>query len=99
VPLARVLVFALALSHTAGLADIVFDDACEEECEDDGCADDCMPGQPCRCHCPSATPLLSGAAASTIALDTSHEVATGERVRAHADPDPREILHVPRRDA
>jgi hypothetical protein len=80
-----------------GLADLVFDDACEEACEDDGCETDCPPGQACRCHCPSALPLLSGTIHSAAKLDAPSNLAAIEtQRRAHASPDPREILHVPR---
>ena len=96
-PFVRVLVIMLALTHAVGLADLVMDDACDEACEDDGCATDCPPGQACRCHCPSAMPLLSSVAHSTSKLDTLANVSAFEIIRrAHASPDPREILHVPR---
>lgn len=87
----------LALTHAVGLADLVMDDACEEVCAGDGCETDCPPGQACRCHCPSAVPALSSVAQSTSKLDALSNVSALEIVRrAHASPDPREILHVPR---
>lgn len=95
-PFARILVFALALTHAVGLADLVMDDACEEVCTDDGCGDDCLPGVACRCHCPSAMPLLAGATQSAGNV-AAHSVASFVPDRwLYASPDPREILHVPR---
>jgi hypothetical protein len=96
VPLARILVFALALTHAVGLADLVTDDACEEACSDDGCTD-CLPGVACRCHCPSAMPLLGGQLHAAAKLRTPPSVTVFDLdQRMHASPDPREILHVPR---
>lgn len=87
----------LALTHAVGLADLVFGDACDEVCSDDGCDTDCPPGQACRCHCPNAMPLLSGVMQSATKLDPPSSVSVIENVRrAHASPDPREIQHVPR---
>lgn len=96
-PLARILVFALALTHAVGLADLVIDDACGEACDDDGCGDDCLPGVACRCHCPSATPFV-GSSVQPITAVTPPRVAVAVQTgaRLHTDPDPREILHVPR---
>jgi hypothetical protein len=97
VPFARILVFALALCHGLGLADLVLGDACEEGCTDHGCGKDCLPGVACRCHFPSAMPLLSGDVKSAAKLDMAKVTPPREGLqRAHASPDPREILHVPR---
>jgi len=97
VPLARVLVFVLAMTHVVGLADLVLDDACEEVCTDDGCGTDCIPGVACRCHCPSAMPLLGTTTQAVAKLDTPAMIAPcAVDQRMHASPDPREILHVPR---
>jgi hypothetical protein len=97
VSVARIIVFALALTHVVGLADLVMEDGCEEVCNDDGCGDDCLPGLACRCHCPSAMPLLGGGIkiAAKISTDSIAPFDTDQRM--HASPDPREILHVPRR--
>lgn len=96
-PFARIIVFALALTHAVGLADLVFDDACAETCDDDGCSD-CLPGVACRCHCPSAMPLVEHAAPPLAPLAAAHAVVPATIAdRLHASPDPREILHVPRR--
>ena len=94
---ARILVFAIALTHVVGLADLVLEDACAELCEDDGCGTDCLPGVACRCHCPGAVPTLGAPAPSAANADStrvSRPRAADDRI--HASPDPREILHVPR---
>jgi hypothetical protein len=98
VSVTRILVFALVLTHVVGIADLVIDDACEETCDDDGCGSDCLPGLACRCHCPSTMPLLGGGAQVIAKLATPHNLAPlVDDQRMHASPDPREILHVPRR--
>jgi hypothetical protein len=102
VPLARALVIVLALAHAVGLADLLVRDSCEEICREDGCETDCVPGQEhaCRCHCPSTMPLLGGKAQAIAKVDTPILLAPGEHLRRlHANPDPREILHVPKLDA
>lgn len=94
---ARIFVFAIALTHVVGLADLVLGDDCEAQCQDDGCAKDCVPGAACRCHCPSAMPAI-GVAQAVAKIETPEVVApSAYDRRAHANPDPREILHVPRR--
>lgn len=96
-PLARILVFALALTHAVGLADLVIDDACEEACSDDGCGGDCLPGDACRCHCPSTMPSL-GAVQVVITVTAPRELGPSwAEPGVPASPDPHEILHVPRR--
>ena len=96
-PLARILVFALALTHAVGIADLVIDDACGESCEDDACGDDCLPGVACRCHCPSAAFFVSSVAHPITAVTPPRLfVRAPVTTRMHANPDPREILHVPR---
>jgi hypothetical protein len=98
-PLVRVLVLALALSHVVGIADFVFDDACEQACQDDDCGKDCMPGTSCRCHCPSAMPAIGGTEVAAT-VETPHSVAlTRAEQRDHANPDPLEILRVPKHAA
>ncbi len=93
---ARILVFALALTHVVGLADLVLGDECEELCQYDGCGKDCLPGSPCRCHCPSAMPALSTLKA-VAKIETPKPVAVcAYDQHAHVSPDPREILHVPK---
>jgi len=96
VPLVRILVFALALTHVVGLADLVLGDECEQVCQDDDCGKDCLPGAACRCHCPSAMPAL-------MAQQGVAKIVTPEPVsllacaqQAHGSPDPRENLHVPK---
>lgn len=94
---ARVLVFALALTQLVGLAELVFDEACEQACEDEGCGTDCLPGLACRCHGPSAMPVAGEAVAATAKQTWADVHAPGDaEQRMHASPDPREILHVPR---
>jgi hypothetical protein len=98
VAFARILVFALVLTHVVGIADLLVDDACEQACTDDGCGSDCLPGLPCRCHCPSAMPLLGGSVQAVAKSATPRDAAPFVAdQRMHASPDPREILHVPRR--
>jgi hypothetical protein len=97
VSFARIIVFALALTHAVGLADLVLEDACEDVCSDGDCGD-CVPGVACRCHCPSAMPLLGGDAQAAAAVPPPPEIGTVPvEQRMHACPDPREILHVPKR--
>ncbi len=95
-PFARILVFALALTHAVGLADLVMDDACDEVCTNDGCGADCLPGVPCRCHSPSAMPQIAGAAQSAASVGALSVASFHPDQRLYASPDPREILHVPR---
>jgi hypothetical protein len=97
VPFARILVFALALTHAVGLAELVLGDACEETCKDDGCGKDCLPGTACRCHAPSAVPAIaSDAPRPATVVGPLAALACAYEQRAHASPDPREITHVPR---
>lgn len=95
-PVARILVLALALTHMVGLADIVLGDACAEACRDDGCASDCAPDVPCHCHCPTAMPAIAVVqSVEKIRTPVPLDPCTDEQ-QAHANPDPREILHVPK---
>lgn len=94
---ARIIVFALVLIHAVGVADLVIGDACEDLCTDDGCGADCLPGLACRCHCPSAMPVLGGSLPGVAKLARPRLIrpcVVGQRM--HASPEPREILHVPR---
>lgn len=97
----RVVVLALALTHAVGLAEQVRRDNCEEECRDDGCEDDCTPGDTSTCCCHSGIAQLLGVTHQIVAkLELPIVVATlecGQRV--HESPDPRAILHVPKRTA
>jgi hypothetical protein len=100
VPFARLLVFVLALTHAVGLADLVLEDACAEDCSDDGCDEDCLPGVACRCHCPSAMPMIGGVAKAIEKSPLWVDVVAAWAVeRVHASPDPLEILHVPKHRA
>lgn len=97
VPLARVVVLVLALAHAVGVADLFLDDACEQVCSDDDCGTDCIPGSACRCHCPSAMPMVGHAPQTVAKLEHPPiAVASTSVQNAPAIPDPREILHVPR---
>ena len=92
----RILIFALALTHAVGLADLVVDDACGVSCSDDGCGDDCLPGDACRCHCPSTMPLLGSSVQAATKLNPPLDLAPlAADERIHVSPDPREILRVP----
>ena len=96
VPFVRIFAFALALTHAVGLADVVLGDACEDICQDDGCGKDCLPGTACRCHCPSAMPAV-GMVQAVAKIETPRPMTPcAYAQRAHASPDPREILHVPK---
>jgi len=102
VPFARVIVLALALTHAVGLAEEVRRDVCAAECEDDGCATDCGPLEAdCECHCPAGAQLVGTAVFELVStIDPPPMFTTFEGgQRAHASPDPREILHVPKRVA
>ena len=93
----RILVFALALTHAVGLADLVMDDGCEEMCGDDACGKDCLPGLACRCHCPSAMPALDRRPQVIVDVAAPREMLVfAVDQRMHDSPDPREILHVPK---
>jgi hypothetical protein len=98
VPWARILVFALALTHSVGIADLIIEDVCGESCDDSDCGDDCIPGVACRCHCTSTVAILGARTpvVATIAPPMSKADFVAFR-DAHDSPDPREILHVPRR--
>ena len=89
---ARVVMLALALVHGVGLAEQVRRATCAEACDDDddGCPDGCGPSEAsCRCHAPAAIVVsYVDAPVAVVALDAE--------ARAHASPDPLEILHVPR---
>ncbi|MEJ7603369.1 MAG: hypothetical protein WKG01_36110 [Kofleriaceae bacterium] len=94
----RIVVFALALTHVVGLAELVMEDRCGDVCEQDGCDRDCLPGAACRCHTTSAVPLLQVTPVPLAKRDSRRVVGPGDAAdRIHANPDPREILHVPRR--
>lgn len=97
----RAVVIVMGLANMVGLADLVLRDDCEDVCKGDDCQTHCPPGQACRCHCPSAMPMVSGVAqASALRSGKPSPIAAIEwQRRAHASPDPREILHVPRHAA
>jgi hypothetical protein len=98
----RALLLVLALLQATGLADAMQREVCAAECRGDGCDGDCMPGNDspnCPCHCPA----MQGLTAPSIEVVTLEPPSMGTLItfgrteRAHASPDPREILHVPRR--
>jgi hypothetical protein len=97
----RTLLLVLALLQAIGVTELVRRATCEEECEGDGCDNDCTPGggsPSCVCHCPSApTATPPSVAVSSIAPPTRSSAVTFEHSdRRHRSPDPREIQHVPR---
>jgi hypothetical protein len=102
VSIPRALLLVLALLQAAGIVDLVRRETCEAECERNGCTD-CTPGDDgpsCPCHCASA-PTMTPSSVATAAIAPIGELvdrafARGDRI--HLSPDPREILHVPRRD-
>jgi hypothetical protein len=101
VSIPRALLLVLALLQAAGIVDLVRRETCEAECERNGCTD-CTPGDDgpsCSCHCASAPTIKPASVATTALLPIGEPVARvlagGDRM--HLSPDPREILHVPRR--
>jgi hypothetical protein len=98
----RALLLAIALLQALGLAEVMRREVCEAECRNDGCKNDCTPGDDapsCPCHCPSTAstlpPVLAFATLAPPIEGASVRFDSTERV--HPSPDPREILHVPRR--
>ena len=97
--LPRALLLVLALVHATGMAAVMQRQACEAECRNDGCDNDCTPGDEspsCPCHCPSlqtSVPLLT---AVTIVPPTQPAPLFDSGNGIPPSPDPREILHVPR---
>lgn len=92
----RIFVLAIVLTHMGGLADMVLADPCADLCRDDACATDCVPDVPCHCHCPSAMPAIATVqVVEKIRQPGLCEACTDEQ-QAHASPDPREIIHVPK---
>ncbi|MEO8701751.1 MAG: hypothetical protein ABI867_17020 [Kofleriaceae bacterium] len=94
----RALLLILALLQATGIADLIRREACAAECSDDGCGDDCAPGSDCPCHCPTS-PSIAAPTEVVVKLGNPEPAAIvfERNERAHASPDPREILHVPRR--
>lgn len=96
----RALLVVLALLQATGIAEVVRRATCEEECESDGCDDDCAPGSDspaCVCHCPGAPVATApGHVLETVAPAITAVIRFERTERFHASPDPREILHVPR---
>jgi len=102
VAVSRAVLLILALLQAAGIVDLVRRETCAAECERDGC--DCLPGDDasqCPCHCPSA-PTLTGPAVAVLTVPAARharDVSFARAVQEPSSPDPREILHVPRRRA
>src|SRR6185503_16577425 len=97
--LPRVLLLVLAMAHATGLAEVIRRQACEAECRNDGCDDDCTPSDSpsCPCHCPSLqTQIAPLVAAVAIAPATQAAPPHDGDDGFHPSPDPREISHVPR---
>ncbi len=96
----RALLLALALLQALGITDVVRRDLCEVECQGDGCDDKGPCDSPaCAYHCPSAptlTPPLGDAVAVAVPVE-SRVTVVFQLDTLRASPDPREILHVPRR--
>lgn len=98
----RALLLILALLQASGIAEVVRRQACQAECRGDGCDNDCTGGDDapaCPCHCPAAPSMATPAiAAAPIAAPIEGAPIVFDRTeRRHPSPDPREILHVPRR--
>jgi hypothetical protein len=101
VSIPRALVLALALLQAVGISDYMRRMACEEECKTDGCDDkgpcDCSS---CACHCPGAPSLTEPHQVAIVATTPSASTLEFAHVeQARANPDPREILHVPKTNA
>lgn len=96
----RALLLALALLQATGMAEVMRRQACEAECRNDGCDDDCTPGNDsplCPCHCPSLqTHVPPPVAAVTLVPATQAAPPFDSDDGLHQNPDPREISHVPR---
>jgi hypothetical protein len=99
----RALLLALALLQATGMAEVMRRQACEAECRNDGCDDNCTPGSDsplCPCHCPSLqTHVPALVAAVTIVPATQVAPLFDGDGGLHESPDPREITHVPRHGA
>lgn len=94
----RILVLVLALLQAGGIMDVMRRVACEDECRGDGCEDGCTPGSDlCACHCPIGVSCAPPALAVAPVMRPATAVAFVVVDQLRASPDPREILHVPRR--
>ncbi|HEX5060352.1 MAG TPA: hypothetical protein VFV99_13380 [Kofleriaceae bacterium] len=91
----------LALLQATGIAELVRRHACEIECRDDGCGNDCTSGNDapsCPCHCPSVQSQTPPAIAS-VTMPPPTEAAPvvfDNADRMHGSPDPADILHIPK---
>jgi hypothetical protein len=99
VSIPRALLLALALLQAVGVTDYVRRASCQAECKQDGC-DDNGPcdSSSCACHCPGAPSLTE---TRQVAIDVPWPTTTLTVVFPNAgtlrtNPDPREILHVPK---
>jgi hypothetical protein len=100
----RALLLALALLQAVGVLDVVRRAACEEACRRDGCDGSCTPDNDCPqcpCHGVGSASLAASIAAGVTAEPVSYvtRVSSAGAERRPASPDPREILHIPRRPA
>ena len=97
----RALLLVLALLHATGMTELMRWRVCEAECRDGGCHDDCTPASDspsCPCHCPGLQTRVPPQAVVVAPPPASQAAPAFDRAdRVHASPDPREILHVPRR--
>lgn len=99
----RALLLVLALVQATGMAEVMRRQVCEAECRDDGCDNDCTPGTEssgCSCHCPSLSPNLPLRIAAVAIIPATQPAPLFDSGDGFPpSPDPREILHVPRRAA
>jgi hypothetical protein len=96
----RALLLALALLHATGMAEVMRRQTCEAECRNDGCDDDCTPGNEspsCPCHCPSLQTHVPPRVATITIVPATQVAPFDSDDGIHQSPDPREISHVPRR--
>lgn len=97
----RALLLVIALLQATGMIEVLRREVCEVECRSDGCDEDCTAGNDapaCPCHCPSMqTHVAPMIVASVIPVPIGPAPRVDADDDAHLSPDPREILHVPRR--
>ena len=94
----RALLLALALLQAVGISDYMRRVACEDECKSDGCDDkgpcDCTA---CPCHCAGAPSVAETRQVTLVAATPSAlPIVFADVDQLRANPEPREILHVPK---
>jgi hypothetical protein len=90
------LALALAFSQGVGFFSYLGELACVTQCDDDESDTSCMPECP-QCACCNAARFVFARAAGTPLRPPLDETVTVADAKAPASPEPREILHVPKR--